>query len=134
MPSAAATRLRPYQTDALDALTGAIEDGSRDLLLESPVGSGKTTMVKALAALLLAGAHRLIVVLVPQNLLKEQWARAGSWVVGDAPVTLPSGRTIETTRELTPGDVDADALLADAFPGLQRHAHAREALTTWTPA
>lgn len=96
--------LRQYQQEAVAVLFNAIKAGKRDLLLESPVGSGKTSEVKALAAgLLAAPGHRLVVILVPQNLLKEQWAAAGEWSFDRHTVRLGLGSIIERVADLTPG-------------------------------
>lgn len=98
-----ATILRAYQVKAAHILAGWMSVGERELLLESPVGSGKTTTVKALAADLLAsGVCRLVVVLVPQNLLKNQWATAGEWKIERKRYSLPEARVIEEVAELTP--------------------------------
>ena len=98
-----ATTLRAYQVKAAHVLADWMSGGERELLLESPVGSGKTTTVKALAADLLAsGVCRLVVVLVPQNLLKNQWAAAGEWKIERKRYSLPEARVIEEVAELTP--------------------------------
>jgi energy-coupling factor transporter ATP-binding protein EcfA2 len=87
--------LRAYQRDAFVKLKSWIDGGERDLLLESPVGSGKTTTVKALAAAFLRDGGRVVVVLVPQLLLRNQWADAGSWRVGRASYSLPEAEVVE---------------------------------------
>jgi hypothetical protein len=87
--------LRPYQRAAFDDLSQWIAAGERDLLLESPVGSGKTTTVKALAAERLAAGLRLAVVLVPQRLLREQWADAGRYKIGRKIYALPATVPVE---------------------------------------
>jgi len=100
-----ATTLRAYQVKAAHDLSGWMSGGERELLLESPVGSGKTTTVKAWAADLLAsGVCRLVVVLVPQNLLKNQWATAGEWKIERKRYSLPKARVIDegAVAELTP--------------------------------
>lgn len=81
--------LRGYQVEAFKEITGWLAAGERDLLLESPVGSGKTNTVKAILAAQLAGRIRLAVVLVPQILLEKQWGSAGAWKVGSNTFTLP---------------------------------------------
>lgn len=95
-------KLRQYQQEAVSVLFNAIKAGKRDLLLESPVGSGKTSEVKALAAHLLAAGHRLVIILVPQNLLKRQWAAAGSYRSDGDPLKLDAGSLIERVADLTP--------------------------------
>ena len=95
-----ATTLRAYQVKAAHVLADWMSGGERELLLESPVGSGKTTTVKALAADLLAsGVCRLVVVFVPQNLLKNQWAAAGEWKIERKRYGLPEARVIEEVAE-----------------------------------
>lgn len=91
--------LRSYQTRQISDLHTWLGAGGRELLLESPVGSGKTTTVQALAAALLAsGERRLVVVLVPQNLLKQGWSKAP---VVDLPDALPPARVIGEVRDLS---------------------------------
>jgi superfamily II DNA or RNA helicase len=98
-----ALSLRGYQKDAVTALGSWLAGGERELLLESPVGSGKTTTIKALAARLLAsGSVRLVVVLVPQILLRGQWKAAGAWKIGRSTFTLPEAIETERVADLTP--------------------------------
>lgn len=97
------TNLRKYQVDAALALQAYAAAGERELLLESPVGSGKTTTVKALAASLLkSGACRLVAVLVPQILLRGQWKVAGRWKIGRSTYALPEAAEITEVTKLTP--------------------------------
>lgn len=91
--------LRGYQTHAVTELRSWLAAHERELLLESPVGSGKTTITQALSAAELAsGALRLVVVLVPQNLLKDGWAKAPKV---NLPTALPEARVIHEVAELT---------------------------------
>jgi len=77
--------LRGYQSDACSNLTAWIAAGEQDMLLEMPVGSGKTFTVTHLSAdLLAAGTLRAVVVLVPQNLLKDTWGKNGAHVLKSA--------------------------------------------------
>lgn len=82
------TYLRPYQTDAHDALSRHFEAhlnlaGAGNLGLEAPMGSGKTTTVKALAAWLLSsGQARLVVVAAPLDGIVLQWAARGRYSTG----------------------------------------------------
>ncbi len=62
---------------------------------EAPMGSGKTTTIKALASLLLCGDLRLVVVAAPLDAIVEQWAQPGSWRTKDGDddvwLKLPTG-------------------------------------------
>ena len=93
--------LRGYQVDAFKEITGWLAAGERDLLLESPVGSGKTNTVKAILAAQLAGRIRLAVVLVPQILLEKQWGSEGAWKVGPDTFSLPTAGKV-AAADFTP--------------------------------
>lgn len=94
-------KLRGYQVDAFKEITGWLAAGERDLLLESPVGSGKTNTVKAILAAQLAGRIRLAVVLVPQILLEKQWGSEGAWKVGPDTFSLPTAGKV-AAADFTP--------------------------------
>lgn len=89
------TRLRPYQAaaqvDLLRHFEGYLRGGSSALGYESPMGSGKTTTVKATAAWLLADeTARLVVVAAPLNAIVSQWATLGRYAApGFRSVRLP---------------------------------------------
>lgn len=93
--------LRGYQVDAFKEITGWLAAGERDILLESPVGSGKTNTVKAILAAQLAERIRLAVVLVPQVLLEKQWGSEGAWKVGPDTFTLPMAGRVKAA-DFTP--------------------------------
>ncbi len=90
LASMAIKTLRPYQSAAYDDITAWLDAGERDLLLESPVGSGKTTTVKAILAAQFAAGLCLAIVLVPQRLLRGQWADSGRYKIGRRLYALPS--------------------------------------------
>lgn len=77
--------LRKYQIPHFNQLLGHIREhvagrGEGTALgYEAPMGSGKTTTIKALASLLLCGDLRLVVVAAPLDAIVEQWAQPGSW-------------------------------------------------------
>jgi len=77
--------LRKYQIPHFNQLLGHIREhvagrGKGTALgYEAPMGSGKTTTIKALASLLLCGDLRLVVVAAPLDAIVEQWAQPGSW-------------------------------------------------------
>ena len=91
--------LRGYQIAAFNELRRWLAAGERDLLLESPVGSGKTNIVKAMIAATVV-AKRLTVILVPQILLREQWMSAGVWTDGQKSWSLPEAYEI-SVRDFT---------------------------------
>lgn len=117
-----ATTLRAYQVKAAHDLSGWMSGGERELLLESPVGSGKTTTVKAWAADLLAsGVCRLVVVLVPQNLLKNQWGKDGASVLKsarDLDWKRAKGLLIVTRQAVTARESDIEALRTRDLKGV----------------
>ena len=94
-----AMELRGYQIAAFNELRRWLAAGERDLLLESPVGSGKTNIVKAMIAATVV-AKRLTVILVPQILLREQWMSAGVWTDGQKSWSLPEAYEI-SVRDFT---------------------------------
>jgi len=96
-----AMKLRGYQVDAFRKITDWLAAGDRDILLESPVGSGKTNTVKAILAAQLAGRIRLAVVLVPQVLLERQWGLWGTWKVDHDTFTLPMASKV-AAADFTP--------------------------------
>ena len=67
--------LRPWQRDALDAFARRSCD---DVLVVACPGAGKTTFALAAARQYLGGEHRPIVVVVPTQHLKQQWAEAAT--------------------------------------------------------
>jgi len=89
-------RLRPYQRDlARDLAYQLAERGRRDVGLEAPMGSGKTTVCKAVVmALRGSGVVRLVVVLAPLDNIVEAWAKAQARAAG-----LLDGRAIPAWNE-----------------------------------
>jgi len=76
--------LRPYQRTHWSRLVGYFEahlEGRPSALgYEAPMGSGKTTTVKATAAALLSeGKARLVVIAAPLDAIVQAWAVRGAW-------------------------------------------------------
>jgi len=114
--------LRGYQSDACSNLTAWIAAGEQDMLLEMPVGSGKTFTVTHLSAdLLAAGTLRAVVVLVPQNLLKDTWGKNGAHVLKsarDLDWQRAKGLFIVTRQAVTAREEDIKALGTRALKGV----------------
>jgi superfamily II DNA or RNA helicase len=67
--------LRPWQRDALEVFARRRTD---DLLVVACPGAGKTTFALAAARQFLGGEARPVVVVVPTQHLKQQWAEAAT--------------------------------------------------------
>lgn len=115
-------KLRNYQTEAHKNIRTWLAAGEQDMLLEMPVGSGKTFTVTHLAAeLLAAGTLRAVVVLVPQNLLKDTWGKDGAVVLKsarDLDWQQAKGLIIVTRQAVTARDADIDALRKGTLRGV----------------
>lgn len=115
-------QLRNYQTEAHKNIRTWLAAGEQDMLLEMPVGSGKTFTVTHLAAeLLAAGTLRAVVVLVPQNLLKDTWGKDGARVLKSArhlDWQRAKGLIIVTRQAVTARESDIDALRTQAMKGV----------------
>lgn len=115
-------KLRNYQTEAHKNIRTWLAAGEQDMLLEMPVGSGKTFTVTHLAnELLAAGTLRAVVVLVPQNLLKDTWGKDGAVVLKsarDLNWQRAKGLIIVTRQAVTARDADIEALRKGALRGV----------------
>jgi len=115
-------KLRNYQTEAHKNIRTWLAAGDQDMLLEMPVGSGKTFTVTHLAAELLASSTlRAVVVLVPQNLLKDTWGKDGASVLKsarDLDWKRAKGLLIVTRQAVTARESDIEALRTRDLKGV----------------
>jgi DNA repair protein RadD len=65
------TQLRPYQTDAFDALRQGMAAGTRRQLLVSPTGSGKGTLLSAMIARAVERGKRVLFIVAGRQLVDE---------------------------------------------------------------
>lgn len=98
--------LRPYQTQGLRRIQQALDSGCERALVVSPVGSGKGTMIAALATTyatagkrVLIIAHRREIVLDLRDRVREQFAHVGILLPGEredpkAPIQVASTQTL----------------------------------------
>jgi DNA repair protein RadD len=106
------TRLRPYQQQCVESIRAAYKQGARRVLLQSPVGSGKTVMFAAICATAATRGKSVLMLVHRRELVKQaseslrDWGImhgviAAGWHPTPSPVQVASVQTL-ARRHLEP--------------------------------
>jgi DNA repair protein RadD len=112
----AAPPLRPHQVRMRDDLRACLQQGHRAVIVQGPTGSGKGTLIAAIAAQLATGGRQVVVVAHLAEINHDLFSRIGAHdlpvrlVMGDvdegpadAPITVTSIQTVEARGLTFPG-------------------------------